>query len=176
MAIDNENLVKYVKKEKYDPILLDQTITEVTLLVLKRHYSQCIYDDEMLAVGRFKAIMLLNSDYASTQKLLTSFIFSGIRNEVGNILKKNKKGTRLLQQYGEAIICNCTTDHSYSEYDENEILKQEVDKIVNNFKILGIDLTDNFERFFHAYDEKELKGYSEFVLRAAFGRSLIRRG
>lgn len=176
MAIDNQNLVNYVSKNKFDANILQSTIQDISLIVIKRYYQQCMFDDEILAIGRYKALLLLNSEYANGQKNLVNFLFTGIRNEIGNTIKRNGKERDIMVDYNEAIYYDSFSFRHYtSEREALGRIQDNLKVILDNLELLGIDLSTFFDRFFNDPDESKLGTYGGFALRSAICRSLLQR-
>lgn len=175
MAIDDCNLRNYVKGHKYDQKLLDQTITELVLLVLKRHYQQYLFDDELQSVGRTKAIFLLNSEHVNSREKLVNFLYTGIRNEIGNTIKREKRGTGLKFDYNDEIVFEDYTTCSGSE-DQMALsnIIEHMEPIVENLEDLGFNLEIEGLKKLYELKYEELPEFEAFVVKAAIARSLLR--
>lgn len=173
MSIDNENLKDYANGGSYDPKLLEQTIQEVTLLVLKRHFQQCLFDEEIQSIGKFKAICLLNADHANSKENLVNFLYTGIRNEIGNTLKKEKRGTGIVVEYDEALSYgvpgNCS---GIEEMQVSNKINENLKVIIENMEDLGFNLRIR-EVNLYELEELELSELEVFAIRAAVARALL---
>lgn len=172
MAISNEVLKKYVLGQPYDSKLLYATINEIVYLVIRRHYSKYENDTELVSLGFFKATKSLSASHVNPGSVLTSYVYTGVRNEIGNYLKREAKfSKRELTQYD-----NCVNSQSVlGDYLAEDSLNSRLNVLYSNFKMLGFDFKINLKGLLDG-SEKEISGYKRFVLKAAFLRELSNRG
>lgn len=163
MSIDSENLKRFVDTGKCDQKLLFQTLNEIVLLVIIRFYSKYIDDSELFSIGISKATTLLMSKHVNSSKNIVSFVFSGVRNEIGNSLKKEKK-------YPSREISVYDADSTGTAGDNlcaMDSIERRVYEYESHFSELGIQTNLDFKGILDGR-EKEVKGYERFMLRAAF--------
>jgi len=100
--IDATNIAAFARGEEYDEQLLWDTSTEIIRLVISRHFSSYRYlHDDMFSVGYEKIISLLRSGHVDPSRNLVNFLYTGIRNSVGNWLKQNDRQRRAEEEAKE---------------------------------------------------------------------------
>lgn len=76
----------------YSPEGLADTIREITFVVINRYYKWNMANvEEMVSLAACKAISLLSSPHVESNKNLVNLLFTGIRNEIGNQIKKDMR-------------------------------------------------------------------------------------
>lgn len=164
MSIDSDNLKRFVDTGKCNQKLLFQTLNEIVLLVVIRFYNNYLDDTEVFSLGITKATTLLMSKHVSSSKNLVSFVFSGVRNEIGNFLKKEKKfPSREISLY-DSLDSEETVNGQLLAMDS---IRQRVDEYESNLLNLGISIHLDFREIIEGTG-KEVEGYERFMLRAAF--------
>lgn len=163
MSIDSENLKKFVDTGQCNQKLLFQTLNEIVFLVIIRYYSKYVDDTEIKSIGISKAITLLMSKYVNTSMNIVSFIFSGVRNEIGNSLKKEKKfPSREISVYDSD-----PRDMVQDSLCAMDSIERRINRYESHFSELGISIHVDLNEIIEGR-EKEVEGYERFMLRAAF--------
>jgi hypothetical protein len=164
VAIDNTNLKLFVDHKSYDDNLLLETLKEIVFLVINRHYNKYIEDTELMSLGLFKAVDLLKSDHVNTNCNIVSFVYSGVRNELGNYIKKENRFVKRSLSFSDIGEEETAVTGRFFAIDS---LQKRLSKFSSNFKKLGIPIDVNVQREARGIG-REPKGYEKFALKAAF--------
>lgn len=168
MTIDVNTLKSYVRREPYNEKFLWQTIKEITALVIKRHFSSFGYRDDFFSVATLKALTLLKAPYAVANNNLINFLYTGIRNEIGNNLRgeKNRKAAE------EGLAEEQAPNRSFEL--QGSLAMQDFIKQVNliscNFRLCGIEIQSEVEDFLLTYDIDEKSPLCITAIKAAVYR------
>lgn len=134
--IDQEPLRSYLRGEMYDTALLESTIRDVIKVVYGRYYKGYPELKEELAnVGMEKAISLLHSEHADPTKNLVNFLFTGIRNEMSNFIRRSQKVP--LVPLDEAMQVSGGISANFLEVDD---FREVLSGVLKSFAFVGLAL------------------------------------
>lgn len=143
--IDTDNLKRFVRGEPYSPELVDETIRDITALVINRHFSKYVYlMDDMYGIAQEKAISLLRAPYIQLDRNLVNFLYTGIRNNIGHMVSAREKTTVMS---ADDLDLFAARQVGVSE-DVREMMRLEASRITDRFRLLGRDIGSEFEGFF----------------------------
>ena len=172
MSFDNGNILAYTQGKSFNSKHLQESLTGVARLVLRRHYGNHIHDEDLEALGVCKGLHLLKSSHVKKSGDLFNFLYAGMRNEIGNWLKREKRGSEIrksdppyFRQHGASF--NLKKHPAFAN------LREGTKEILDRLRALGLDLSRETDRFFNTLDHTTLGEYAHFAIRASAVRTLI---
>ena len=137
MVIDSENIRKYILHEPYDEHLLFSTLQDIARLVIHRHFSSHLYRfDDLESLGIEKAVVMLQRADTSVHKNLVNFLYTGMRNSIGNDIKRERRYSSQ-DQVDPFFTMERAADIRMSDLRESMLFH--LREIVSRMRALGFD-------------------------------------
>jgi hypothetical protein len=171
VTIDVENLKKYLHEEPYDQPLLLSTLTDIAQLVIFRHFSSHVYRlDDLVSLGIEKAVVMLKRPDVKTGAKLVNFLYTGMRNTIGNDIKKEKRC--YCNDMQEAVHGPVDASSDICVCDLREALGCHVSEMSNRLRALGHDPRKQIRSFFNG---KPGDPISRLIVRVAASKVMLER-
>lgn len=90
-AQEREAMIAFAKGESYHQEALADGLRSLSEAVVSIHYPTFPERTELVSIGIDRAISLLKAPFFDPRKNIRGFLYTGIRNEVGNHLRKEAR-------------------------------------------------------------------------------------
>ena len=134
--------VAFTMGKQYDSELFTKAVISLSEVVVSRHFAQSLVSrEDLIAVGVEKAIRSLRASHFNPQSNIRGYLYTGIRNEVGNYLKREQRRGGLPVSFRRIL---CTASHENFVVLKMDIERQ-FEKVQQRFQSCGVK-DDRYEK------------------------------
>lgn len=127
-------LIAFSQGRDYNAEVLTECLFSLSEAVVSIHYSGYWDREEMVSVGVEKALSLLKEPYFEPSKNIRGFLYTGIRNEVGNYLRRNSRTLPVSPESDRLGVVQAPDDKVLLEVE----YQTQRDRILGRLHIYGI--------------------------------------
>lgn len=134
--LETKAMIAYSTGGTYDQEILAKCLTSLSEAVVSKHYGSYRGREDLVSSGVLKALCLLRAPFFDPKKNVRGFLYTGIRNEVGNLLRRDSRTSPVAPR----------SDHfgSSRSQDDEVVLAAEYErqcsKILGRFQACGVNI------------------------------------